>query len=312
MSDPQMSRRGFLAAGAGAAAVLATGFTPATGWAGLPAGRLIPRKRIAIQLFTVRDLMAADVPGTLALLADIGYRQVEVAGLFDRTPEQFRALLDADGMHALGNHHFTGPALAPPGGGRPVDEILDEAEALGQRFTGTAGITIPEGLFPGIGEPQTADRYRELAELANEWGAAAAARGLRFYIHTHYWEFENDPVTGESLFGVLMEETDPDLVWFEMDLFWAVFGGVDPLDWILGNEKRFPLFHVKDGIPNPAGGFADAGFTDLGEGIIDFQRIFSALENANAHWYIAERDTQPHPAQTAETAFRYMRTLTAH
>ena len=233
--------------------------------------------------------MAADVPGTLALLADIGYRQVEVAGLFGRTPEQFRALLTPTACTPSAT--TTSPApRSPRRAATPVEEILDEAEALGQRFTGTAAMTIPPGIFAGIGEPQTADRYRELAELANEWGAAAAARGLRFYVHPHYWEFADDPVTGESLFGVLLDETDPDLVWFETDLFWAVFGGVDPLDWI-GYQKRFPLFHVKDGIPNPAGGFVDAGFTDLGEGIIDFQRIFSALENPNAHRYIVERDT---------------------
>ena len=307
MTPSTMDRRGFLVAGAAAAAALQAGLAAPGAWANNE--RLVPKQRIGLQLFTVRDLMAADVPGTLALVADIGYREVEIAGLFGRTPEQFRALLDANRLQAIGNHHFTGPALAPPGGGRPVDEILDEAEALGQPYTGTAAMTIPTGIIPGIGEPQTAARYRELAALANEWGAAARARGLRFYVHTHSWEYGRDPVTGEELFGILLNETDPGLVWFEMDLFWIVFGGVDPLRWITGNEARFPLFHVKDGIPNPAGGFFDAGFTDLGEGVIDFRRIFSALHNKNAHHYIVERDTQPHPAETARTGYRYLLNL---
>ena len=145
----------------------------------------------------------------------------------------------------------------------------------------------------------------------SERGAVAKARGLRFYIHTHYWEFGTDPQTGESLFQILLDETDPKLVFFELDIFWAVFGGVDPLPWLTGYEARIPLMHVKDGIPNPAGGFFNAGFTDLGDGVIDFQRLFTALHKQGAHHYIAERDTQPHPAETARNAYAYLRDLRA-
>jgi len=151
--------------------------------------------------------------------------------------------------------------------------------------------------------------YRELAQLANEWGAAAAARGLRLYLHLHYWEFGTDPESGESLFQILLDETDPCLVWFEPDLFWMVFGGIDPLDWIPEYQHRFPLFHVKDGNPNPAGGYFNPGFTDLGEGSIDFRRIFQALRDKNAHHYIVERDDQPNPARTARVGYEYRRNL---
>jgi sugar phosphate isomerase/epimerase len=311
MADPPtLSRRAFIAVGAAAAAAsLQAGLAAPA--ASASRARLVPQNRIGIQLFTVRDLMAADAPGTLALLAEIGYREVEVAGLFGRTPAQFRALLDANHLRAVGNHHFVGPALVPLFGARTVDDILDEAEALGQRYTGTAAITIPPGIVEGVGEAQTASRYRELAELSNEWGAAARARGLRFYIHTHYWEFGTDPQTGEELFQILLDETDPKLVFFELDIFWAVFGGIDPLPWLTRYEDRIPLLHVKDGIPNPAGGFFDAGFTDLGEGVIDFRRLFTALRKRGAHHYIAERDTQPHPAETARKAYAYLRDLRA-
>ena len=275
--DLGFSRRRFLAAGGAAFA----------------GERLVPRRRIGIQLFTVRTLADADLPGTLALLAEIGYREVEVAGLFGRTPSRFRALLDANRLRAIGGHQLVGPALEPFFGARSVEDALNEAETLGQPYVGTAGITIPTGIVEGVGEPQTADRYRELAELANQWGAAAAARGMRAYLHVHYWEFGTDPRTGESLFQILLDETDPRLVWFEPDLFWMVFGGIDPLDWIPEYQHRFPLFHVKDGNPNPAGGYFNPGFTDLGEGSIDFRRIFRSLKNKNAHHYIVERDDQP-------------------
>ena len=314
-----ISRRRFLAAGAGAAAAIAAaGLVPADAWAhggGQGHGRrerLIPKRRIGIQLFTVRDLLAADAAGTLAALAEIGYREVEVAGVpAGHTAESFRALLDQNGLRAIGNHHFTGPALVPLFGDRPVEVILDEAEALGQKYTGTAALSIPPGVVEGVGEPQTADRYRELAELANEWGEAARARGLRFYAHLHYWDFGADPTTGEILFQVLADETDEDLVWFEPDIFWMVFGDVDPLDWIPCFQDRFPLFHAKDGFPDPSGGYFDPGFTDLGEGEIDFAAIFGALDDPGRHHFIVERDDQPHPLETAEIGYDYLRDLRA-
>ena len=149
--------------------------------------------------------------------------------MFGRTPEQFRALLDRYRLRAIAGHQLVGPALIPFFGAREVDDALDEAQALGQPYVGTAGITIPTGIVEGVGEPQTANRYRQLADLANEWGVAAKARGMRLYLHVHYWEFGRDPRTGESLFQILLDETDPQLVWFEPDLFWMVFGGIDPL-----------------------------------------------------------------------------------
>jgi sugar phosphate isomerase/epimerase len=311
MNEPiAISRRAFIG-GASAAATAAllgldTGLAPSTARA---AERLVPIDKIGIQLFTLRTLFEQDVPGTLRLLADIGYRNVEVAGLFGYSAEAFRSLLDSNGLRAVGGHQLVGPALIPFFGERSVESALDEAVVLGQEWIGTAGITIPTGIVENVGEAQTASRYHELAALANSWGAAAAGRGLRLYIHTHYWEYGTDPVTGESLFQILLDETDPSLVSFEMDIFWIVFGGVDPLRWLSGNEERFPLLHIKDGIPNLEGGYFDPGFTDLGEGVIDYRRIIGSLRDRDAHHYIVERDDQPHPASTARKSYAYLASL---
>ena len=303
-------RRRFLAlGGATAASVGAASLGPLASSA-LAARRLIPRDRIAIQLFTVRDMAQRDLSGTLAFLAETGYRRVEVAGLYGRTPQEFRRLLDANGLRAIGGHQLTGPALAGPSGARPVEEVLDEAEALGQRYVGTAAISIPFGITAG-GEPQTANRYRELSELANSWGAAAAARGMRVYLHMHYWDFWRDLGTGESFAKIMFRRTDPNLVWFEPDLFWIVFGRIDPLPWIRRYQHRFMGFHVKDGNPDPSGGYFDPGFKDLGYGSIDFRRLFEPLEHRRRHYYIVERDNQPHPRRTARIAYRYLRNLRA-
>ena len=154
----------------------------------LAAERLVPRNRIGIQLFTLRTTAERNLPGTLEYLAELGYRNIEVAGLFGRTPAEFRRLADANNLRIIAGHQLVGPALVPFFGAREVEDALDEAQALGQRYVGTAGITMPHGIVEG-GEPQTADRYRELADLANHWGQAAAARGMRAYLHLHFWEF---------------------------------------------------------------------------------------------------------------------------
>jgi sugar phosphate isomerase/epimerase len=300
-------RRQFLARGGASAAVVGAASLGPLASAASAAPRLIPRDRIAIQLFTLRGLLEKDLEGTLAFLAKTGYRQVEIAGLFGRTPQQFRQVLDANGLRAIGGHQLQGPAL----GNREVEDVLDEAQALDQRYVGTAAISIPYGIVSGKGEPQIADRYRQLAELANAWGTAAAARQMRVYLHMHYWDFWRDLGTGESFAQIMFGRTDPRLVWFEPDLFWIVFGGIDPLPWIRRYQDRFMGFHVKDGNPDPSGGYFDPGFTDLGRGSINFRRLFEPLKNRRSHYYILERDNQPHPRRTAEIGYTYMRNLRA-
>ena len=299
----EMSRRRFLGATAGTAATAAGlgalgGAAPAVAAGRGP--RLLPKPRLGVMLYTVRDLMAADAPGTLAMIAEAGFRKVEVADLHGRTPEQFKALLDAEGLRPVGAHQWLPQAF----GGNDPEAILDTAEALGLKYTGSSLLTLP-GL-----EEQNADLYKRIADRANEYGAAAAERGIRFYYHNHNWEFGTDPATGEVFYEILLEETDPKLVFFELDLFWIHFAGFDPLDYIRGAEKRFPLFHVKDGVPNQAQQ-PDPGFTDLGKGEIDFKRIFKALHNKNAHHYLLERDTQPDGEKTVRGGYKYLTRLRA-
>jgi len=130
---------------------------------------------------------------------------------------------------------------------------------------------------------------------------------LRFYYHNHDFEFAKDQ--GQVLYDVMLDRTDPDLVFFELDLYWIVTAGRDPLDY-LGryDQSRWPLFHVKD---RTAGLFGASGtFADLGEGIINFKRIFEALDNKHYHHYLVERDTQVNPPRTARVGYEYLRELT--
>jgi sugar phosphate isomerase/epimerase len=294
-----LSRRGLLAGAAGGAAAAA--LTPALGQAtGRRRGRielLVPRQNIGIQLYTVRDLADADLPGLLALLASIGYPEVEPFSYHGRTPAQFRALLDANKLRAIGFH------VGADRFRNELETVLDEAELLGQFYVGVSFVTLP-------GDPNiNLAAYQRFAEEFNTWGEAAANRGLRFYFHNHGWDFTVE--RGRALYDVLLAETDPDLVFFELDIYWMINGfpangvaGRDPVDYLTGRypQSRWPLFHVKDRT-------AAGDFTDPGTGTIDFARIFSVLDNKHYHHYLVERDTLAHSAETARIGYEYLRNL---
>jgi len=255
------------------------------------AENLVPRQNIGIQLYTLRDLQAQDPGALIQNLARIGYPEVEMFTLGGRTVAEWQGIFQQNNVRVIGAH---------VGFGRfrdELDTVLDEAFALGMPYVGLPGVF-------GGDQPTTQGGWRTLARRMNDWGQEAADRGLKFYYHNHAFEFARlGGGAGIRPFDILLDDTDPDLVFFELDLYWTVTGGVDPLDYLdRFHQSRFPLFHVKD--RDAAGTFAD-----LGEGNINFRRIFTALENKHYHHYIVERDTQVNPLQTAETGYNYLRNL---
>jgi sugar phosphate isomerase/epimerase len=167
--------------------------------------------------------------------------------------------------------------------------VLDDAEEIGLPYVGTAS-------SPGQRYGETVDGYRRAAEDFNRFGAAAKARGLRFYQHNHSGEFALEG--GTRLYDVLLEETDPRLVFFELDIFWAYVGqsrfpGFRPHEYPWDQPRRFPLFHVKDGRFDGGPSFGWT-MTDVGDGDIAFEPFFCGLDTADHH-YLVERDTAPDP-----------------
>jgi sugar phosphate isomerase/epimerase len=296
MEDKGLNRRQALGVGAGAAAVAGAALLPGT--AAAQEGRLVrrraaedlvPRQNIGIQLYSLRDLQAASVQNTINLLSGIGYPEVELFTLQGQSVATWQGILQGAGVRAVAAH--VGIERWRADNGRGVNTVLDEAQALGMQYVG-----LP-GLF-GNAQPTTVAGFRSVAREMNRFGREAADRGLRFYYHNHDFEFAR--VGGQRIFDIYLDETDPDLVFFELDLYWMVTGGVDPIDYLgTYDQSRFPLFHVKDRD-------ARGRFADLGEGNINFQRIFSALENKHYHHYIVERDEQVNPAQTAATGYEYL------
>jgi sugar phosphate isomerase/epimerase len=298
---------------------------------GFGKGGDIPLDRIGIQLFTVRDLFAdneLDMPGTFEVLADAGYAEAEVGGDYDgRNPAQVREIAEAHGITIAGNH-FGPRALIQNTWYDPSQraQFFEEAHALGLRQIGTGHSYIA---------PRTIDGYKEMAAAFNVWGEDAVRNGFEyFYFHNHDVEFTL--VNGKPLYDILLEETDPRYVKFELDLGWIEVSGQSAYDYLRRyGPSRFPLFHVKDIRYDPTGpraaaaGTANAGktfyFADLGKGVIDWPKIFSALKKPNDHHFFVEHDdagtdetadaTSPRPrnpagsANTAWTGRKYLANL---
>ena len=271
-----LNRRDFLRLAAGtavAASVPATLGTRAAEGARRSRGGIQPDK-IGIQLYTVRDQMDRDFEGTLAAVAGIGYAEVELAGLFGRTPEQARATLDGVGLRAVSSHNGVDQMNSDPEG------VFGGAVTLGQRW-------VVHPFF----QSASLDDYRRLAEDLNTAGATARTYGLRVGYHNHAQEFEI--IEGTFPMAVLIEETDPDLVDIQLDLYWAMEGfytynnpEARPLALFERAPGRFTSFHVKDGFPSEEG----VRFADVGEGEIDFGPIFAARKRSGVKHYFVERD----------------------
>ena len=245
-------------------------------------------KRIGVQLYTVRDLMKADLPGTLAQVAGIGYKEVEFAGYFGRTPVQIRELLRRNGLSSPSTH-------------LPFDllengwqKAVDDAKTIGHKWV-TIG-WIPEE------KRRTLDDWKGHAALFNRAGAQAKSAGLRFAYHNH--DFELKQVGDATPLDVLLKGTDPSLVDFEMDLYWVVFGGGNPLDFLNRYPKRFPLVHVKDSSGPP-----DNKMVDVGTGKIDFRSIFAQSDKAGIKHYFVEHDQPADPIATIRNSYNYLHAL---
>ena len=265
-----------VAAAVGVAGTVATPAEAALAAGSAPAGhRRVPVDRISIQLYTVRDILAADPAGTLATLADIGYTRVEAAGTAGLTPAAFRALLDANGIRATSGH-FGIP--------QPFDAAAWRATLATARTLGCRYVVHPFFGADPTGPIRDAAVWRAFAQDLNRAGAMAREAGFRFGYHNHHYEFF--PLadgSGRNGFDILTSIADRRLVHLELDLYWSWRGTADPVDVIRAHRGRVLQFHVKD--MN-----LDSGFADLGTGLIDFRRIFAQSDVAGVQEYIVERD----------------------
>jgi sugar phosphate isomerase/epimerase len=239
-----------------------------------------------LQLYTVRGLLARDYEGTLARVAELGYRQVEFAGVYPASPRQTLAMLKRHGLAAPSGHASYQEL------DRDLDSALRTANELKQQFI----------VCPSVdeGRRRSLDDWKRLGQRFNRIGAEARRAGLVFAYHNHDFEF---PLLGGQVpYDVLLDETDPALVKLEIDLYWMAKAGRDPLAYFQKYPARFPLVHLKDMA-------RDGTITELGQGTIDFKRILADAELAGIVQCFVEHDDPADPMRSIETSLRYLRQL---
>jgi len=235
---------------------------------------------LGLQLYSLRDSFNKDVPGTLDQTKNFGFVNVELAGTYGQTPEQFHELLAARGLKAIAGHFPYERFKNDPEG------IATEAKILGMQYAGCAW--IPHN---GAFDEKTC---REAAAVFNHAGEVLASHGIKFYSHTHGYEFQ--PFADGTLFDLLMHETNPRYVSFEMDVMWVVFPGQDPVKLLYKYGPRWKLMHLKDprkGIEsNLSGGTDQNNDVVLGTGQTDWPAVLKAARKVGVQWYFIEDESK--------------------
>jgi len=245
---------------------------------------------VGLQLYSLREQFKKDVPGSLDEAKQFGFKYAELDGTYKLPAGQYTAMLAARGIKGIGMHF-------------PFDRLRDDAEgvaleasALGLKYVGCAWI-------PHQG-PFDEKTCRAAAAVFNRAGEVMAKHGMRFFYHVHGYEF---PPCGQgTLFDLMMSETKPKLVSFEMDIFWVVYPGQDPVKLFEKYGKRWELVHLKDmkkGTPTgPQAPWPDVtADVALGAGQIDLVSLLPAAKKAGVKWYFIEDESPSCERQIPES-----------
>ena len=257
----------------------------------------LDKDQIGLQLYSLRAQFQTNVPGTLDEVKDVGFHIVELAGTYQLTPEEFRQQLDTRGLKAV-SAHFPYERLRDD-----VEGVAREAQTLGLKYVGCAW--IPHS------DPFDEKTCRDAAAVFNRVGEALAKHGLKFFYHSHGYEFQ--PYQDGTLFDLLMSETNPKYVNFEMDVFWIVHPGQDPVKLLQKYGQRWELMHVKGMRSSTPTGLL-TGHTDVindvavDQGKIDYAPILEAAQKIGVKYYFIE-DESPSSEQQIPESFNYLKTV---
>jgi len=240
------------------------------------------KKEIGLQLYTLRDELPKDIKSTLEKVAKAGYKTVETYGFsikdqfWGLSPIELKKILDANNLKAPSGHYNLGSFLYD-GNLEEVKAAIEAAQILKNEY-----LTVP-----WVDEPFRND-FHKIAVRLNEAGKMCAAAGLKLAYHNHDFEFQkHNGITG---YEILLKETDQDLVSFELDLYWVVRSGNDPIKLFRENPGRFKLWHVKDmDKVNPALN------TEIGSGSVDFKTIFKEVKQSGMKYFFVEQENNYNP-----------------
>ncbi len=251
-----------------------------------------------LQLYSLRNVFKKQgVTPTLDQVRKWGFKYVEVADTYGLTPAQFKVELDKRGLVPIGRHFPYGQLRDD------IDGVIRDAKALGLPYVGCAWIGH-QGAFDE-------EECRAAAAVFNRAGKALAEHGIKFYYHNHGYEFE--PYQNGTLFDLLVAETDPRYVYFQMDVLWTVFPGQDPAKLLAKYPNRWLLMHLKDlkkGVPTGS----LSGHTDLtndvalGTGQVDWPALFRVAQKIGIKYYFIE-DESPIPVHQIPRSLRFLEQL---
>lgn len=281
-------------------------------------------RKIGIQLFSIPRLAEKDFKGTMEMLAKIGYKEIEFfgpytfsaqedkdswnavtsavgfsgSGFFGHTVTEVKKILDDNGLSTPSLH--TGSASLH----QAIDGLAEAANVLGAKYV----------VLPSAPTPKSLDGYKQQADQFNKIGEEAKKRGLRFAYHNHGNGLKE--TDGTVPFELLMERTDPKLVFFQMDIYWMTAGGVDVSAYLDKYKGRFKLMHIKD-MSRDVRFSGDGGdpsqwialfpyLANAGSGVLDLKKILANAKRSGTEHFIVERDLAPNPEEDLKESFAYL------
>ncbi len=233
-------------------------------------------KDFGLQLYTLRDVLPADPKGILKQVAAMGYKQIEgyegPKGMFwGMTNTEFKKYMDDLGMQYISSHCDIN---------KDFERKAGEAAAIGMKYL----------ICPSLSDEgrMNEDDYKKAADTFNQRGQVCKNKGIKFAYHNHDQAFVKRP-SGFIAEEVLLNNTDPALVDYEMDIYWVITGGQDPITWLEKYPNRFTLCHIKDRKKNIAPSEREAS-VDVGTGSIDFEKILHVAKKNGMKYYIVEQE----------------------
>ena len=246
------------------------------------------RDQISLQLYTVREQTARDMPGTLRRVSEIGYPAVELAGFGDLSAGELAGVLDDLGLRVSGAH------VSFESWQRDPEAVLADLQAL----------NCAHAVLPSAPSERREDEasVATLAGDLNRWGGLCRREGVAFSYHNHDFEFA--PLGETTMWDVLVWETDPELVGLELDLYWIKYAGTDPETVLRDVADRVSLIHLKDMAP-------DDTLSDLpvGKGTLPWNTLLETADAAGVEWFIAEQDNPRDALEDVRSSFQYLRSL---
>jgi sugar phosphate isomerase/epimerase len=251
--------------------------------------------QLGLQLYTLRDSIPDDPKGVLKKVADYGYKELETYSysdgkIFGMTFSDFGKYVKDLGMEVVSGHYGLDQAKSDTWG-----KAISDAKSIGQKY-----MVVP---YLADTDRKTIDDYKKICEHLNKAGEACNNQGMRFGYHNHAFEF--DKLEGQTPIDVMLAELDPKLVGWEMDIYWVVRGGADPLQYFERYPGRFEQWHVKDMDKNDQDKNAD-----IGTGSIDYKPIFAQARTAGMeHWYVEQESYPGDPMASVGASAEFLKTL---